>query len=227
MTTLPTLKKRAFLFLPTTWSKIVISLTVMAALFVVYTVGKKIVSLALPAAPQTEVVQSRSIDAPLAHPATVHPVAESHHTHAPVISLRHPSTSQDEDAPSTTELPTQLADKPVDLNAMHLHALDSKRIYVYTFEGTATYRRKPCPNAIVVARVTAGDKTVSAAGITSADGSYAVSVPILTSPTETVDWAVEARTPESKKAEQVGRRIATEDTTDEVTLQSSLALLPQ
>jgi hypothetical protein len=209
-------RKRSFLFFPTTWSKIVISLTIFAAGFAFFCVGKKIISLA----------QAPTTAAPLAPPAAPSQTGLQPVTHTPPVVGLHTPTRMEESSPSTV-LPTSLAKKQTDLKAMNLHTLTSKRNYVYTFEGIATYRRVPCANAIVVVRVTVADKTQTAGGFTNLDGTYAVSVPVIAAANEPVDWVVEAHTAELKQAESIGRRIATEDTTEEVTLPTSLALLPQ
>jgi hypothetical protein len=133
-----------------------------------------------------------------------------------------------EDPARHTELPNRLASKPSNLNAMNLNSVNLQRTYLYTFEGTATHQRKPCPDASIAIRITVGDKIQTVGGGTRPDGTYSITVPVEARLDQPVDWTIEAHTPDLQKAELVGRRIATEDTTSDrkITLQSTLALLP-
>ena len=94
---------------------------------------------------------------------------------------------------------------PSDLISVPLNMFP--RRWDYIFEGKATLRDQPCPNASVLVRLTSGDEAVSQKTITGSDGSYMLRIAIHASEGDPVDWTLEANTPDFKSVELSGRRI--------------------
>jgi hypothetical protein len=94
-----------------------------------------------------------------------------------------------------------------DPNSIFLRSDPVLHHFTYLFEGKATYHGQPCPNASVLVRLFAGDRTVAKGAVTDADGSYSFDVAIDAQDSEPVDWNMEAYTPDFKKVELAGRRI--------------------
>jgi hypothetical protein len=213
------------LFLPTTWSKIFLGGAFACVSVFVFFVTRGL----LPTIPSP---QSTSLSAaPIPETTAPSPSIEVFQRSMPPpsdqVSKRLASVISD---PSPrTELPTHLSRKTTSFNGMNLQNVNLKRTYLYTFEGMATYQRKPFPDASIAIRINVGDQVQTVGGGTRADGTYSITVPVEARLDQPVDWAIEAHTPEFKKVELVGRRIATEDTTNDlkITLQNTLALLPQ
>jgi len=111
-----------------------------------------------------------------------------------------------------------------DQNSMSLGQIILKRKYTYTFEGTATYNNAPCASASVLVRVTTEDGTHAVGGVTNADGTYSIQVPVIASINEPIDFTIEGYTPEFKQVEMAGRRIVSQED-DQVTVDRQLAFL--
>ena len=112
----------------------------------------------------------------------------------------------------------------LDSNRMNLHPLGDKQKYVYTFEGIATYDDQRCPNASILVRLSTADETRTVGGVTNADGTYSIQVPINAAVNDPIDWVVEGFTPDFQKVEMTGRRIVAKED-DPVTLVQPLAFL--
>jgi len=89
--------------------------------------------------------------------------------------------------------------------------------YTFIFGGKAAYHGQPMTHASVLVRLTTPRGEALQGVVTDADGSYSVQMTAEVAPNEPVDWSMEAYTPEFKKVELVGRRIAIyEETTQTV-----------
>jgi hypothetical protein len=96
--------------------------------------------------------------------------------------------------------------------------------YIYHFDGLALFKGKPIAGAKVILHVTTSRTVEVRQVVTGDDGSYEIVVNLEGSRNEPVDWQMTAYTPDMKKVELVGRRIAMrEDNT--VTVHKNLELL--
>lgn len=80
--------------------------------------------------------------------------------------------------------------------------------YTFIFGGKAAFHGQPMPHASVLVRLTTPRGEELQGAVTDSDGSYSVQMKAEVAPNEPVDWSMEAYTPEFKKVELVGRRIA-------------------
>jgi hypothetical protein len=103
-------------------------------------------------------------------------------------------------------VPAAPAPKPIP-NSMSLRTDPLKHHYNYLFEGKATFHNKPCANASVLVRLTAGAETITKGAVTESDGSYTLKVGIDAEDNSSVDWTIEAYTADFNKVELSGRQI--------------------
>lgn len=98
-------------------------------------------------------------------------------------------------------------------NSMSLNPSRVLHRYAYRFEGRATYKGVPCPQANVVVHLSSSQGTKTAGGFTEENGSYAIDLVIEAAADEPVDWTMEAFTRDFHKVQMDGRRIVTKEDT--------------
>lgn len=113
-----------------------------------------------------------------------------------------------------------------DFHAMKLNRDPKLRAYLYRFEGKATFQGEPCANASVTVRVETPQGTLFKGGMTDEGGNYSIELALQGARFDPVDWTMNAYTPDSKKAQLIGRRIIMhEDEEDEsITVHNALTL---
>ncbi len=113
-------------------------------------------------------------------------------------------------APLKHEVPVvKIIRTPRDFNVLSTYS--HYRLYTYKFEGTAKHQGAACPNASILVRVISNEETITRGGITAADGTFSIEVPVRAKEGIPVDWKVEAFTPEFEKIEMAGRRIVQQE----------------
>jgi len=96
--------------------------------------------------------------------------------------------------------------------------------YIYHFDGLALFKGEPIAGAKVILHVTTSRTVEVREAMTADNGSYEIVVNLEGSRNEPVDWQMTAYTPDMKKVELVGRRIAMRED-DSVIVHNNLDLL--
>jgi len=97
--------------------------------------------------------------------------------------------------------------------------------YTYQFHGRAMYQGKPCPQANVIVRLLSPSENQTQTLLTDENGFYSAEFHIVSRRNAPIDYWMQAYTPDSRRADLEGRKIAMrEDET--MVVENQFSLLP-